>query len=115
MTRLEDELRNALRREIPPEDFAAKVLARAAQVAPARRHWYWPALFKTRGIRWAVAAAMCMLLAVAGLDYWNTQRERARGEQAKAQLMLALRITGSKLQLAQQKVQEIQAPRTNRN
>ncbi len=113
MTRLEDELRNALRRESPPESFTARVLARAAVQAPRRR--WWPAVFEMPRLRWAAVAAMCLILAVAGFEYWNVRTERARGERAKAQLMLALRITGSKLQLAQHKVQEIQAPRTNRN
>ncbi len=114
MTRLEDELRNALRRENPPEDFAAKVLARAAEQAWARRPW-WPAGFELPRLRWAAAAVLCLILAVAGLEYWNARTERTRGEKAKAQLMLALRITGSKLQLAQHKVQEIQTPGTDRN
>ncbi len=114
MTRLEDELRNALQREKAPDGFAARVLAKAAEQERVRPRW-WSVLFEVHAFRWAAAGALCLILAVAGLEYWNARTERARGEQAKAQLMLALRITGSKLQLAQQKVQGIQAPRTNRN
>ena len=39
------------------------------------------------------------------------QRQRAEGEAAKQQLMLALRIAGSKLQLAKEKVNEINTSR----
>jgi hypothetical protein len=115
MTRLEDELRKALRRESPPDGFAGRVLSRSAQAVSAKHHRRWSVLFGTRRLRWAAAAAICMVLAGAGLDYWNQQKERARGEAAKAQLMLALRITGSKLQFVQQKIEKIQAPRTDRN
>jgi hypothetical protein len=37
------------------------------------------------------------------------RRERAQGEAAKQRLMLALRIAGSKLQLAKSRVNEINA------
>jgi hypothetical protein len=50
---------------------------------------------------------LCLLLVVAGVDYRQEKQERDRGEAAKAQLMLALRITAGKLQLAQEKVQQI--------
>lgn len=114
MTRLEDELRKALRRESPPDGFAERILARSAQAAPAKRSRRWSVWFGTRSLRWAVAT-MCVVLAGAGIEYWKEQKERARGEAAKAQLMLALRITGSKLQFVQHKIQKIQAPWTDRD
>ncbi len=103
MSRLEDELRAALRREQPPAGFTARVLARATQ--PRRRFWDF---LRGPAFRWAVAGGLALLMVVAGLEYRREQQERARGEAAKAQLMLALRLTGSKLKLAQQKVQQIQ-------
>ncbi len=105
MSRLEDELKNALRREEPPAGFAERVLTRAA--APKRR-WSFTGLFGTRGVRWALAGALTLVLAGAGLEYRQHEEERARGEAARAQLMLALRITGTKLQFAQAKVQGLQ-------
>ena len=43
---------------------------------------------------------------LAGLEMRRQREFRARGEAAKQQLMLAVRIAGSKLQLAQAKVHE---------
>jgi hypothetical protein len=111
MNRLEDELRNAMRREEPPEGFAERVLARVS----AKKQSLWAAVFASRGLRWALAGAMCLVLAVSGIEYKQAKDERARGEAAKDQLMLALRITADKLQLAQEKVQEHAAPWLYRN
>ena len=104
MSRLEDELRTALRREQPSAGFAERVLARAAE--PRRSFWDW---FRLPTFRWAMAGALALIMVAAGLEYRHEQ-ERARGEAAKQQLMLALRITGSKLKLAQQRVQQIHGP-----
>jgi hypothetical protein len=54
---------------------------------------------------------MCLLLAIAGIEYRRAQEECVRGEAAKKQLMLALRIAGSKLQVAQEKIQPNANPR----
>ncbi len=103
MNRLDNELRNAMRREEPPEGFAERVLARAAET----RHISRITIFTQPVFRWALAGAVCVLLAVAGVEYRQAKQERARGEAAKAQLMLALRITADKLQLVQDKVQHL--------
>jgi hypothetical protein len=104
MSRLEDELREAMRREDPGPEFTRKVLARVA--APPARSW-WQALaarFKAPKLRWATATVMAALLVSSGLEYRHEQRVRAEGEAAKEQLVLALRIAGSKLHQAQAKV-----------
>ena len=101
MKRLEDELRNAMRREEPPEGFAERVLAQAA----ATKQSVWAGAFAWRRLRWALAGALCLALVVAGIEYRQAQEERARGEAAKEQLMLALRITAGKLQFVQSKIQ----------
>jgi hypothetical protein len=82
----EDELRTALRREQPPPDFAAKIIART-RVLP---FWRRPATF-------ALAAA----LAVAALvpPAVNHYRRQQRAVEARAQLIEALAIT--KVQLLQ--------------
>lgn len=105
MKRLEEELRNALSREDPPEGFAERVLAEAARTAPS----VWRRLFAMPILRWAMAGAVCLMLAVAGIEYKQARQEQARGEAAKEQLMQALHITASKLQLAQEKVQNLDA------
>lgn len=109
---LEDALRDALRREKAPDGFTANVLARVTQKKPVvraqNRNWF--SLFSRPLIRFAAVAAVSIGPIIAGVYYRNLQRERAQGEAAKQQLMLALRIAGSKLQLAKEKVQEINQP-----
>jgi negative regulator of sigma E activity len=110
MSPIDDALRNALRREEAPEDFPERVLARLTQQESAlqrgrRQRWF--RMFSQPLVRWAAFAAVSASLIVGTVHYRNLQRERARGEAAKQQLMLALRIAGSKLQLAKTKVNEI--------
>ena len=109
MNQLEEELRKALRRVEPPAGFAERVLARTAadkgkEKAHARSWFSW---LGGSGLRWATACALCAALAASGIAYHH--EERKRGEQAKAQLMLALRITSSKLQIATQNVRQLSA------
>jgi len=101
MSRLEDELRQALRRREPPAGFAERVLARARQ-----RQTHYPPLFHWR---WLAAAAALVVLA-AGLYFFEERRRRLEGERAKQQVMLALHLTGSKLRLAQQRIQRFIGP-----
>lgn len=85
MNQFENDLRAALRREEPPADFTGRVMA---QVRPPR---------KTGWI--AVAAAACLLTGIGGFGYREYQ-----GRKAKREVLLALHIAGSKLNIAQQKV-----------
>lgn len=96
MSRLEDELRQALRRREPPAGLAERVLERVRE--PEKHH---PPLFHWR---WLAAAAALIVLA-AGLHFFQERRRRLEGERAKEQVMLALHVTGSKLRLAQQRIQ----------
>jgi hypothetical protein len=106
MNDLEQELRAALRRCDPSEGFAERVLAllpgenkRAAQAW----HFAWPVL------RWAIAAVLCVGVAI-GIGYRvHEQRiEAAQGLAARQQVMMALQITGSKLRVARQKVKAVE-------
>jgi hypothetical protein len=111
---LEDALRNALRRENAPEGFARRVVASAEQQnSPANeaQRTSWLSIFSQPLVRWAAFATVSIGLVIGGVHYRDVQRQRARGEAAKRQLMLALRIAGSKLQLAKSKVNEINTPR----
>jgi hypothetical protein len=110
---LEDALRNALRREDAPEGFALKVLARAQQQNAAHEAYRtsWLSMFSQPLVRWAAVAAVAVCMVMGSIYYRNLQRQRAEGEAAKQQLMLALRIAGSKLQLAKEKVNEINTSR----
>jgi hypothetical protein len=101
MSRLEDELRQALRRREPPAGFAERVLAHARQREKRRPylfHWRW------------LAAATALIIVAAGLHLFEEGRRRIEGERAKAQVMLALRVTGSKLRLAQQHLRRFIGP-----
>jgi len=117
MSRLDDELRWALRRREPSQDFAERVLARIAlqdaAPKPARGSW-WRALLP--GPRWAMVGALACLLAVTvGVHrYRVNERTRAEGEVAKAQVMLALQIASAKLNFAQRKVLSHQDERNPR-
>jgi hypothetical protein len=106
---LDEVMKSALRRQEVPDGFAERVLARlAAQSSPQTpvRRESWLRFFSRPLVRWAAlaAAATAMIL---GVHLYNLRRERAEGEAAKQRLMLALRIAGSKLQLAKAKVNEI--------
>ena len=113
--RLEDALKTALRRENVPDGFAAHVLAQIAERDAVARseHRSWFSVFSQPLLRWAAFAAVSIALITGAAYYRHLQRERAQGEAAKQQLMLALRIAGSKLQLAKEKVHEINQPRTH--
>jgi anti-sigma-K factor RskA len=117
MTRFEDELKNALQRQEVPDGFAERVLARAAGRTPRPVTTTWRDslwnVFAQPLFRWAAVAAVSVALVVGAVHYRNVQRERAQGEAAKEQLLLALRIAGSKLQLARAKVDQINSDQTN--
>jgi len=110
-TRTEEALKAALRHEEVPPGFAERVLARVAEqnsVSQALRDPWWR-VFSRPIVRWAAVTATAASLLIGGIHYRNVQRERVEGEAAKQRLMLALRIAGSKLQLARARVNEINA------
>lgn len=113
----EDDLRAALRREDPGEPFTERVMAYVIQhqarvtAAPAsgsRLGELWRGLW----LRPALAGAVAAMLIVGGLSgflhHRNVQRRR-EGEAAKQQVLLALRITNSKLNHVIQRVRTSQA------
>lgn len=109
MKRLEEELGKAFERVDPPAGFAERVMARAAAAerSKARTAWTWLGFYQMPALRWAATGALCAALAAGGIFVRREELRRERGEQAKEQLMLALRIAGSKLQIAQASVREI--------
>ncbi len=105
MDRFEKDLRNALRRESPSADFQARLASRMA--VDGRRKWRWPSILGHPQIRWAAMATACALI-LGGFAYQREQQlQRARGESAKQQVMIALRITSSKMKLARTKVKSL--------
>ncbi len=97
MIDFEDQLRQALARQEPSSGFAEGVLARAAQMEHRRR------------LRWKPWAAGCiaasLIAGVTGLVDLEQRRDRQRAEAAHAQLVIALRITNSKLQRIEKKLE----------
>ena len=102
MDPFEEEMRKALRREPPRAGFAARVRVRIAaeDEKPRGAVWRWfPPL------RWALPIFLCVGIVVT-VSYRNGKVERARGEAAKQQVYVALRLAGAKMQLAESKVRQ---------
>ena len=99
MMDFEDQLRDALGRKEPPDGFAERVAARIER-SHSRRNYLKP---------WAAGCLAASLLAGAcGLKQFEDRRNRERGQAARAQLLQALEITGSKLQRIQKRVEMIE-------
>jgi hypothetical protein len=111
MTPFEEELKQALKRQEPAGDFTARVLARCAREDARKRSGFWDSFWATPA--WRLGAAAAALVFVAGgtvyEQYEQHEREvkrEVRGMAAKRQLILAMRIAGTKLQEVQQRVKE---------
>lgn len=92
----ERELREQLSVREAPEGFADRVMARVAR--REKRSWFRQPLW-----HWAAATALAAVVALgAGLQYQHEQRRE--GEQARAQVLLALRITGTTLRDVERKI-----------
>ena len=131
MSRLEEDLKQALAREEPAPQFADRVMARIAASRaeprpepPARRVGSWRRLaefFQPVRTKWALAgAALCLsgMVAYGAHRFYEYQRqqqaqaEMIEGERAKEQVLLALRIASAKLNVAQRKVLESSQKKT---
>jgi hypothetical protein len=93
----EQQLRDALRPIDPEEGFERRVMARVAGESAGRR---------AKVTRWAASLALAASVAFAailGAHQWQERREQ-QGQEARRQLLEALRLTGEKLDLAYQAV-----------
>jgi len=103
----EDDVRHSLRRESPPEGFAAKVLARAAAleaVKPTPKVVVMPVW--RRPAAWAIAAGVTVAALIpAGMNEYRVRQE-AKAADAARQLVLALDITRIQLQKTKEKLQK---------
>ncbi|HZQ52579.1 MAG TPA: hypothetical protein VFB14_10290 [Bryobacteraceae bacterium] len=107
MNRFEDELKRALTRRQPSEDFTARVLAAARRGEPEqkdrrndRRAW----------LCWAFAVLAALLLVLSGDAVYQHRTRIVKGHEAKRQLLLAMRITGKELQQVRWHVRKISTP-----
>jgi hypothetical protein len=97
MTDFEDQLRRALQRKEPGEDFAARVAARA------RRPGSW---FQWR--TWAAAGiAASLFVGAFRADLERRDRVRREGEDAREQLLQAMQITSAQLDKIHKKVRDV--------
>lgn len=96
----ETELEQALRREALSPGFSARVLERIerGERAPDVRPRRWD---------WRAVAAGVMLTTLAGGWAAHHEIQRREGERARQEVLLALRLAGSKIRYAQEQVREV--------
>lgn len=116
MSPLDDELKKALRRKEPSDDFESRVMRRIRSLPPSSMHWWEKAISSFRPLhwRWAAVAAMVCFGVWLGIAQYQKEREvRLQGEKAKEQVMLALHIASTKLNHAQRALVERNARSPN--
>ncbi len=97
MDDFEQELRQTMLRRPAPPSLKRKILARRARQKSERVH--------SRMVMWQRLAASIVLAAMAGGAYvWHSTEQRRKGEEAKQQVMTALRITTRALQQMNQQL-----------
>jgi len=92
MDDFEKELQQALQRRPAPPSLKRKIMERRGLLSIERRHSHW--------LVWQrVAAALMVAAMVGGATEWKLRRdeERRQGEEARRQVIIALRITGHAL------------------
>jgi hypothetical protein len=98
MSQFEHDLKESLKRREPPPGFAERVLAHTYATEK-------PGFFGWRGL--VAVAALVLVMIGGGAFFVQEQRRQAEAEQKKEQLMAALRITGSKLRLVEERLDAI--------
>jgi hypothetical protein len=84
----EKELHQVLQRRPAPPSLKRKIMARRGLEITERRHHYWVAWQR-------VAAGLVLAAMLGGVMEWQLQKaeDRRRGEEARRQVMTALRVT----------------------
>jgi anti-sigma factor RsiW len=106
MEELERKLREALKRQPAPQSLKRKVMARRNRPQRPARAW-----FAWRGMAASlVSAVLCILAALSIYGRHDSQRRQAeearRGEAARQQVLMALRITNHALEHMNQQLAE---------
>jgi len=97
MTPFEEDLKRALAKCEPPDGFTERLAERIASLPPPKAapiYWRWA----------AIAAAVAILFGGVASEH----QHNVEGEAAKEKLLVAMRITSSKLQQAQQQIEEVE-------
>jgi hypothetical protein len=112
MNPLDQELKNALKRQQPSADFTRRVMGALPSTSEPMLSWSEAIrnLFRFPALRWAAVAAMCAALVIGVLAYRRHQQTVARGEMARAKVMLALHIASTKLNVAFREVRRADEP-----
>ncbi|HEY7304187.1 MAG TPA: hypothetical protein VH601_08745 [Bryobacteraceae bacterium] len=105
MTPFEEQLKKALERREPSDGFTVRVLAHAKQ--QDRSELEFGSRFLQRLRSWRLIPVLAGALVITGGGVIQRHEREARGEAAKRQLMLAMRIARSKLYDAQVAVREV--------
>jgi hypothetical protein len=99
MDDFEQELQQAMSRRPAPPSLRRKILARRSRQKTQRVH--------ARLVMWQRLAASIVLAAMAGGAFvWHNAEQRRKGEEAKQQVLTALRITTRALQQMNQQLAE---------
>jgi hypothetical protein len=108
MTRFEEQLKEALARQDPPEDFNARVLAALEQrrIRSSTGVWRWCARWARS---WQLAPALAALLALSVGAIYQEHQHIVRGHAAKEKLLIAMRVAGAKLHEARDRVSKVEA------
>jgi hypothetical protein len=112
MNPLDNELKNALRRQEPSADFTRRVMA-GLQAAPGLKQGWGESIrnfFRFPVLRWSATVALFAAVVIGGLAYRRHQQTVAQGEMARAKVMLALHITSAKLNVAFREVRRADEP-----
>ena len=112
----DDDLAAALRRKDPGPDFTQRVISAveagsaSAEATRVKSSNWWPFRFSPA---FAAVAVAIVLVATSWIGVWRYREHRAqiaRAEQARAQAILALRITNAKLNHVLRQVNQPDAP-----
>lgn len=112
MNLFEDELRKAMERREPSENFTARILARVEQEESRKDRSPWTTFWR---LPWQVghprlACAAALLLIFAALIGYRQHVRATEGRAAKEQLLTAMHIAGTQLHEAQLRVKRIEFP-----
>ena len=95
----DEELRDALERRPAPRDLKQRILA-----ARANNHAHMQRERQTLWMRMAASVTIVAVLLGAGDTLYRRAEEQRKGEEAKREVLTALRITGHALNHVQQKL-----------
>lgn len=100
---LEQELKDALKRQPPPPGMVERVIATLkVEKPPAAAPSFWR-LYRT-GIELTAAAALFLVVGIGVVRDREASRERQQGEQAARQLITGLRIASEALNQARDEI-----------